>query len=57
MRRLRAFILGAYEFRRDFTTSFDSHAEYCAYDWGRELAHRATFRRWDWDYKNNRRPK
>jgi hypothetical protein len=43
----RAFILGLYEFRRMFTTSFDTHAEYAAYDKGRDLAHKLTLRYWD----------
>ena len=45
---IRAFILGVYEFRRDFTTSFVGLAgefdKYRAYDFGRDLAHRLTLR-------------
>ena len=41
---IRAFLLGVREFRLAWTT----HTDYPnAYDWGRELAHRLTLRRWD----------
>jgi hypothetical protein len=49
MKTIRAFVLGLYEFRRMFTTSFDTDREYEAYDWGREIAHRVTLRRWDYE--------
>jgi hypothetical protein len=42
---VRAFLLGLWEFRRSFTTRFEQWDD--AYDWGREWAHRLTFRRWD----------
>ena len=46
MNRLRAWLLGMYEFRRDLTTHFNYPAiEW--YDLGREMAHRLTLRRWD----------
>ena len=41
---LIAFILGMVEFRSD-VTSHTNHPE--AYDWGREVAHIATFRKFD----------
>jgi hypothetical protein len=44
MKIVRAFMLGIAEFRSSFTTHT---AHPTAYDVGRELAHRATFRRWD----------
>ena len=51
MNRLRAFVLGLREFRRDLTTSFagmpGEYALYDAYDRGRDLAHKVTLRRWD----------
>lgn len=34
------------EFKSDFTTSYDDK-RIEAYDWGREIAHRVTFRRYD----------
>lgn len=43
---MRAFLLGMYEFQRDFTTHFDE-PEINQYDFGRELAHRLTFRFFD----------
>ena len=43
--RIRAFSLGVWEFRSHWTTHQPSNDE--AYDWGREWAHRLTFRRWD----------
>ncbi len=42
--RIRAFLLGIKEFRSDLTSSPE---EIEAYDWGREIAHRLTFRRFD----------
>jgi len=54
MKRLIAFLRGMYEFRSDYTwadparghlnwyTALDE-----AYDWGREWAHRLTFRRYE----------
>ena len=47
MNALRAFLLGMWEFRSDFTTNpGDDLIE--AYDLGREWAHRLTLRRFDW---------
>ena len=43
---IRAFLLGLFEFRRDLTTHFDPPL-IDVYDYGRELAHRLTLRRWD----------
>ena len=39
---IRAFLLGVYEFRSGYTSNVGDLQE--AYDWGREYAHRATFR-------------
>jgi hypothetical protein len=44
MTKLRAFILGVVEFRSEFTTHFENYADLLAYDTGRELAHKLTFR-------------
>lgn len=41
---IRAFLLGLLEFRRSFTSRVE-HPD--AYDAGRDLAHRLTFRRYD----------
>ena len=38
----KVFFIGVAEFRSDFTTNPGDLIH--AYDWGRELAHRATFR-------------
>lgn len=53
MKRLKAFLNGMREFRLSMTTNYD-HVEtdegdalQAAYDWGREWAHRLTFRRYD----------
>jgi hypothetical protein len=45
---IRAFLLGVREFRSSLTTSYDDYDLLLAYDRGRELAHRLTFRRWDY---------
>ena len=42
-----AFVRGAREFRLNFTTHYDSEALLESYDWGREWAHRLTFRRFE----------
>ncbi len=42
-RRFSIFMLGVREFRETFTTHFDDD-EISTYDWGREWAHRLTFR-------------
>ena len=56
MRRIKAFLLGMIEFRSDCTwadpaRSDDIPGDYTeldfAYDSGREMAHRLTFRRFD----------
>lgn len=53
--RIRAFLLGFWEFRLDCTWADPARNEDCGYtdldhvyDCGREFAHRATFRRWDY---------
>lgn len=43
---IHAFLLGIREFRSDWTTSYDDN-RIEAYDAGRELAHKLTFRRFD----------
>lgn len=43
--RIKAFLLGAMEFRLTVTTSFSDLDHQDAYDWGREVAHRCTLRR------------
>lgn len=47
MGKLKAFFLGAIEFRNDCTTSFDDLDLLDVYDAGRDLAHRLTFRLFD----------
>lgn len=44
MKTLKSFFLGAWEFRYSFTSCADDPA---AYDWGREWAHRLTFRKFE----------
>ena len=39
-RVIKEFLLGVYEFRSSVTLHFDG----MAYEWGREWAHRLTFR-------------
>jgi hypothetical protein len=43
MRKIRIFLLGMFEFRSMLTSHFD-YPEIDTYDWGREYAHRLTFR-------------
>lgn len=46
MKSIYVFLLGMWEFRSDLTTHFNG--EWIeTYDWGREWAHRLTFRHWD----------
>jgi hypothetical protein len=45
MNTLRAFFVGVIEFRLTCTTNCGDHEE--AYGWGREWAHRLTFRRFE----------
>lgn len=47
MRRIRAFLLGVVEFRSMYTTHFSRYSEMLAYDSGRDLAHRLTFRKFE----------
>jgi len=42
MNRIKAFWLGVKEFRLGFTTNCGEYE--MAYEWGREIAHRVTFR-------------
>ena len=46
MRTIKAFINGMREFKLSCTTHYDGRLLQ-AYDWGRELAHRVTLRRYD----------
>lgn len=48
---IAAFLLGAREFRSGLGMTYDDSPysrRSVAYDRGRDLAHRLTFRRWDW---------
>ncbi len=47
-RHPRVAALGAREFRSGVGMTYGNHALTEAYDAGRELAHIATLRRWDW---------
>lgn len=53
MKKLYAFLMGAYELRLTCTSNFedengdDPHGHQCAYEWGREWAHRLTFRHFE----------
>ena len=47
MKKIKAFLLGIAEFRLAFTTYYDDLDLAYAYDWGRELAHKITFRRFE----------
>lgn len=47
MKTIKAFFLGAFEFRRAFTTHFQSWHLLNSYDAGREWAHRLTLRRFE----------
>ena len=44
MKKLKAFFLGMREFHSEFSTRCDYEL---SYDWGREIAHRLTMRRYD----------
>jgi len=46
MTRIKAFLLGVWEFRSSVTTHYD-YPLIETYDRGRDLAHRLTFRHWD----------
>lgn len=46
MKRMIAFCLGAIEFNGSVGRSYDD-SRHEAYDWGREIAHRVTFRRFE----------
>lgn len=45
IRTIRYFLLGLYEFRQSCTTDAGDYD--AAYERGRDLAHRTTFRRFD----------
>lgn len=46
MKHIKAFALGVREFRSSWTTHYEGSLAN-AYDWGREIAHRATFRHFE----------
>jgi hypothetical protein len=46
MTKIKIFLLGMWEFRRDVTTHFD-YPEINYYDQGRDFAHKITFRYFD----------
>jgi hypothetical protein len=46
MRTIRAFLLGVIEFRSSYTIRVEDRA-LRAYEWGREIAHRVTCRRFE----------
>lgn len=48
LRHPRISALGAREFRSGVGMTYDDDTRSAAYDAGRELAHLATFRRYDW---------
>ena len=47
MKRFKAFLNGMYEYRRYWTTHYESYRLLEWYDRGREFAHIITFRRYD----------
>ena len=47
MKTIRAYILGMVEFRSDITTAYANHNLALAYDYGRDMMHRLTLRKWD----------
>lgn len=47
MDHVRAFALGVREFRLTCTTHFGISSLQSSYDWGREWAHRLTFRHYE----------
>lgn len=47
MKLLLAFINGMREYRLTYTTHYENYYHMCAYDYGREWAHRLTFRRYE----------
>lgn len=47
MKKLKAFFLGVYEFRRSFTQGYENDELRECYDKGRDLAHALTSRRYE----------
>lgn len=47
MSKIKAFCNGIREFRSTMTMAYDDDDLQDAYDWGRELAHRLTFRHFE----------
>lgn len=47
LKHIKAFLAGVREFRRGVTTHLPTYSLQQAYDWGREWAHRLTFRRFE----------
>jgi hypothetical protein len=44
---INAFLWGMWEFRQSFTMRYLEDPEFECYEWGREWAHRLTFRRFE----------
>lgn len=44
---IKAFVKGMTEFRLSFTTHYNSRKAQNAYDWGREIMHTITLRRYE----------
>jgi len=47
MKTIKAFLYGMYEFKLMCTYRYDDPDLRNAFEWGREWAHRLTFRIWD----------
>lgn len=47
MKITKAFFNGVREFRLSMTTHYDNDRLVLAYDWGREIAHLVTLRRYE----------
>jgi hypothetical protein len=47
MRKIKAFVIGMWEFRDSFTMYYTSYELTRAYDAGREFAHKITLRRFE----------
>jgi hypothetical protein len=46
-RHIKAFLLGVWEFRTNWTTHFEDYDLLLSYDKGREFAHKLTLRRFE----------
>lgn len=47
MKKVFAFINGMLEFRSSYTTHYSRFSLMCAYDAGREMAHKITLRKFE----------